>query len=177
MSPDTPHERVIHIVQNTRHANPAFTGGYALRLLSRPMGRIMVAHEVMSACAPHLNPESATATIVEAHDWSFFYRHRGGGLPQPIRVGYTTWKSDLGMKVEQAAQERGLGDRFAFASIRGIASCPQVRALLHACDLFLCCPGPEEGFYLPGLEGLAAGTIVITPDVGGNRAYCRFGEN
>src|SRR5437764_14896723 len=34
MSPDTPHERVIHIVQNTRHANPAFTGGYALRLLS-----------------------------------------------------------------------------------------------------------------------------------------------
>jgi glycosyltransferase involved in cell wall biosynthesis len=24
---------------------------------------------------------------------------------------------------------------------------------------------------------MAAGAIVVTPDVGGNRAYCRFGEN
>jgi hypothetical protein len=172
MSAGHGHERVIHLVQNTRHANPTFANGYAVRLLARPMARIMVAHEVMDACRPHLNPHSASTTIVEAHDWPYFHRRRSGGLSSPIRVAYTTWKSDIGVQVQRAAERR-----YAFRSIRQTASWQEVRDLLHWCDVFLCCPGPEEGFYLPGLEALAAGAIVVTPDVGGNRAYCKFGEN
>jgi glycosyltransferase involved in cell wall biosynthesis len=172
MGGDIAHERVIHLVQNTRHANPAFADGYALRLLARPMARIMVAHEVMDAVRPHLNETSASTTIVEAHDWGFFHRVRRGGLPQRLSVGYTTWKSDLGVRVQ-----RRIGERCAFRSIRRTASWDEVRELLHWSDVFLCCPGPQEGFYLPGLEALAAGALVLTPDVGGNRAYCRFGEN
>jgi hypothetical protein len=174
---ETPHERVIHLVQGKRHADPEFTRGYALRLLSRPMARIMVSAEVASACAPHVNPHSARATIVEGHDWGFFYRYRRGGLGEPVHVGYTTWKSDLGVRVEEAVRAGGMAERFVFHAIRGIASWPQVRALLHACDVFLSSPLAEEGFYLPGLEAMAAGAIVVTPDVGGNRAYCRFGQN
>ena len=30
---------------------------------------------------------------------------------------------------------------------------------------------------MPGLEAMAAGAIVVCSDAGGNRAYCRFGEN
>jgi glycosyltransferase involved in cell wall biosynthesis len=176
MSPDAPHERVIHLVQGTRHANAAFADGYALRLLARPMARIMVSDEVMEACAPHLNGESACKTILDAHDWGFFHRRRDGGLPPVIRVGYTTWKSDAGMEVERISRERG-DQRFEFRSLRGRASWEEIRELLHASDVFLCFPGPEEGFYLPGLEAFAAGAIVVVPDVGGNRAYCRFGEN
>lgn len=41
--------------------------------------------------------------------------------------------------------------------------------------LFL--PAEEEGFYLPALEGMALGTVVICPDVGGNRDYCHAYEN
>jgi glycosyltransferase involved in cell wall biosynthesis len=176
IGPDVAHERVIHIVQNTRHANPEFAGGYATRLLARPMARIMVAHEVTEACAPHLNPESATTTIVEAHDWPFFHRRRASGLPSRLRVGYTTWKSHVGIRVEELIADRH-DRRLMFRSIRRVASWTEVRDLLHWCDVFLCCPGPQEGFYLPGLEALAAGAIVVTPDVGGNRAYARFGEN
>lgn len=172
MSVETPHERVVHLIQNTRHANPAFADGYAVRLLTRPMARIMVSNEVMAACRPHLNERSTTTTIVEGHDWRFFHHQREGGLSAPVRVGYTTWKSDVGVHVQ-----RSLGKGFAFRSIRRTASWAEIRDLLHWCDIFLCCPGPEEGFYLPGLEALAAGALVITPDVGGNRAYCRFGEN
>jgi hypothetical protein len=172
MSPSTPHERVVHLVQNTRHANPTFADGYALRLLARPMARIMVSEQVMDACRPHLNESSPSTTIVEAHDWGFFHRHREGGLSGPVRVAYTTWKSGVGVEVQ-----RSLASRFAFRSIRRTASWHEVRDLLHWCDVFLSCPGPQEGFYLPGLEALAAGAIVVTPDVGGNRAYCRFGEN
>ncbi len=41
--------------------------------------------------------------------------------------------------------------------------------------LFL--PNREEGFYLPALEGMALGTLVICPDCIGNRAYLTPGRN
>ena len=41
--------------------------------------------------------------------------------------------------------------------------------------LFL--PNEEEGFYLPALEGMALGTIVVCPDCIGNRSFCIPGVN
>ena len=41
--------------------------------------------------------------------------------------------------------------------------------------LFL--PNEEEGFYLPALEGMALGTIVVCPDCIGNRSFCLPGVN
>jgi hypothetical protein len=41
--------------------------------------------------------------------------------------------------------------------------------------LFL--PNEEEGFYLPALEGMALGTIVVCPDCVGNRSFCIPGLN
>ena len=38
-------------------------------------------------------------------------------------------------------------------------------------------PNPKEGFYLPGVEAMAAGTLVVCPDCVGNRSYCMDGEN
>jgi glycosyltransferase involved in cell wall biosynthesis len=41
--------------------------------------------------------------------------------------------------------------------------------------LFL--PNEEEGFYLPALEGMALGTIVVCPDCVGNRSFSLPGVN
>jgi glycosyltransferase involved in cell wall biosynthesis len=41
--------------------------------------------------------------------------------------------------------------------------------------LFL--PNEEEGFYLPALEGMALGTIVVCPDCVGNRSFTFPGVN
>ena len=41
--------------------------------------------------------------------------------------------------------------------------------------LFL--PLSEEGFYLPALEGMALGTLVVCPDCIGNRDFCLDGTN
>ena len=41
--------------------------------------------------------------------------------------------------------------------------------------LFL--PLSEEGFYLPALEGMALGTLVVCPDCVGNRDFCIDGTN
>jgi glycosyltransferase involved in cell wall biosynthesis len=38
-------------------------------------------------------------------------------------------------------------------------------------------PNEEEGFYLPALEGMALGTIVVCPDCVGNRSFCLPGVN
>jgi glycosyltransferase involved in cell wall biosynthesis len=35
----------------------------------------------------------------------------------------------------------------------------------------------QEGFYLPALEGMAAGTLVVCPDCIGNRSFCINGLN
>ncbi len=53
---------------------------------------------------------------------------------------------------------------------------PELRELYQWADIFLATPLLDEGFYLPGLEAMAAGAIVISSDAGGNRAYCHFGE-
>jgi len=38
-------------------------------------------------------------------------------------------------------------------------------------------PNRLEGFYIPALEGMALGTLVVCPDSVGNRSFCRDGEN
>jgi hypothetical protein len=167
-------ERIIHLVQNTRHGNPEWLDGLAVRLLARPMARIMITLEVLEACRPYLNPAGPTRVIPEGHDWAFFSRERAGGLSRPIKVGYTTWKSAAGTEVEAALA----GDeRFEFRSIRQTAAWPELRDLYHWCDVFLGFPNRQEGFYLVGLEAMAAGALFVCPDVEGNRAYCRWGEN
>jgi glycosyltransferase involved in cell wall biosynthesis len=38
-------------------------------------------------------------------------------------------------------------------------------------------PLEKEGFYLPALEGMAMGTLVVCPDCLGNRGFCLDGIN
>ncbi len=174
LPPGFDHHRIIHIVQNVRHGNPKWIDGYATRLLARPISRIMISHETMDACRRWLNPRSPTTTIVEGHYWEYFARQRHGGLPETIRVGYTTWKSPVGVRVEELLAD---DERFTFRSIREPAGWTEIAELYHWSDVFLGCPGPEEGFYLVGLEALAAGSLLIMADAVGNRAYARWGEN
>lgn len=174
LPPGSPPERIIHLVQNTRHGNPQWLEGLAVRLLGRPMARLMITQEVLEACRPYLNGASPTRVIPEGHDWPYFHRERHGGLPRRVQVGYTTWKSTVGQEVEEAL----VGDpRFVFRSIRETVAWPELRELYHWCDVFLGFPNPQEGFYLVGLEAMAAGALFVTPDVEGNRSYCRWGEN
>ncbi len=174
MSRWTRHEQVIFIVQNIRWANPKWIGGYGPRLLSRPMARIMTNDVVLESVKPYLNPSSMTEVIMLGNDSAFFAKKRSGSLGRPIRVGYTTWKSGVGDEV--AALLKGSAD-FVFRAIRNPVGWGELRALYHWSDVFLGTPLAEEGFYMPGLEAMAAGAVVISPDAGGNMAYCEFGEN
>ena len=161
-------------MQNVRWANPAFTNGYAVRLLSRPMARIMTNDVVLEAVKPYLNPSSITEVIQLGNDSDFFAKERSGGLGSPIKVGYTTWKSGVG---DEVATLLAGSPEFEFRAIRDPVGWAELRELYHWSDVFLATPLVEEGFYMPGLEAMAAGAVVISSDAGGNRAYCHFGEN
>ena len=170
----TRHEQVIFIVQNVRWANPHWIRGYAVRLLTRPMARIMTNDVVLEATKPYLNEKSMTEVIMLGNDSAFFARGRDGGFGTPLKVGYTTWKSAVGdLVAESLANKAG----FEFRAIREPVGWDELRRLYHWSDVFLATPLAEEGFYMPGLEAMAAGAIVVSPDAGGNRAYCNFSEN
>lgn len=174
LAPDVPHERIVHLVQNVRHADPHWLGGLGRRLLSRPLSRIFTNHLVEEACAPLVHPTSLRTTIPLGHDVEFFRTERSGALGRPIRVAYPTWKSAVGRRVERSLAG---DDRFEFESIEGIVAWPDLRAAYHRADVVLGCPIPQEGVYLPGVEAMAAGALLVIPDAGGNMAYCRFDEN
>jgi len=169
------HEQVIHIVQGVRHANPTFAHGYALRLLTRPMARIVTNDVLLDAVEPYLNKRSLTRVIPLGHHAKFFLKRREGGWGRRIKVAYTTWKSDLGDRVAQGLA--GEAQRFQFRAIRDYVTWKELKTLYQWSDVFLATPRAEEGFYLPGLEAMAAGSLVISPDATGNRAYCDFGTN
>ena len=166
--------RVIHLVQNTRHANAEWHLGFPYLLLHRPITRIYVTAEVAEAVAPLVNPHRPSTTIIEGHDWPYFSAESTRDPGGPLRVGYTTWESAIGDRVADALAD---DDRFTFDAIRGPATWPAIRALYHRCDVWLCAPGPEEGFYLPGIEAMAAQLVVVSALIGGNRAYLRPEEN
>ena len=174
MSRWTRHEQVIFIVQNVRWANPKWIGGYGPRLLSRPMARIMTNNVVLGAVEPYLNPSSMTEVILLGNDHDFFAKERSGGLGRPIKVGYTTWKSGVGDEVATLLER---SPDFEFRAIRNPVGWDELRKLYHWSDVFLATPLAEEGFYMPGLEAMAAGAVVVSPDAGGNMAYCAFGTN
>ena len=48
---------------------------------------------------------------------------------------------------------------------------------LAGASVAVCLPYAEEGFYLPALEAMAAGCLLITLDCIGNRGFCRNGRN
>jgi len=166
-------ERIIHIIQNVRHVNPAWLKAQGSLVLTRPASRISINQIVADTIEPWLDPRGLHRVVNLGHESSYFGKQRTGGLGSPVRVAYTTWKSEIGTRVEEALA----GDGFEFRAIRETASWDELRELYHWADVFLSSPGPEEGMYLPGLEAMAAGCLVVTPDVGGNLAYCRPGEN
>jgi glycosyltransferase involved in cell wall biosynthesis len=50
-------------------------------------------------------------------------------------------------------------------------------ALLARARVTVFLPQEVEGFYLPAIEGMALGTLVVCPDVLGNRSFCRHEQN
>lgn len=160
----SPPRPVINLVQHVRHADPDQP---LYEFLAHPAIRICVSSEVADAI-------NAT-----------------GRVKGPVRV------IENGIDLERMKADRPWDDRHIDVLVIGGKQPAMARAIasslaglerLEVLDRFVprdkllqklantriavCLPHLTEGFYLPALEAMASGCLVVCPDCVGNRGFC-----
>lgn len=163
-----PDVTIVHLVQNVRHENVFFENGIARQLLFKGLFRICITQQVYAVVSKYNISSEMTTVIPHCFDFIFFKNETLSHVPT-LRIGYNTFKSKFGELVQSECLKRNLPVTFLTAN-SGI-SWDNLRDFYFSCDVFLGTPLREEGYYLPGMEALAAGNILICPDAVGNKSY------
>ncbi len=159
---------VINLVQHVRHGN---ANDIRYKFLSRPAIRICVSHEVSLALKKSGQVNGPVITIPAAIDVGYFdgmnsiNRHR-------VFIDGIKNKS-LALNLFDKLNKLSLDCK---VSVNKICREDYIREL-SSCSVFVCLPNFTEGFYLPALEGMMCGAVVVCPDCLGNREYCVDGVN
>lgn len=165
----------INLVQHVRHANPDTE---LWSYLPRRAIRICVSAEVADAIARTGRPRGPVIAIPNATELPPWDPDGAGGRgawesrPRPVAVvGYK--RPELAVLLSKRLRRDGVKhDVLARVLERGA-----FLARLAETRVAVCLPDPTEGFYLPALEAMASGCVVVTLDAVGNRGFCRDGEN
>lgn len=156
---------VINLIQHPRHADPK---SELRSFLKNRAVRICVSEEVADAIKETGEVNGPVFVIANGIDLS--------AIPKVISANER--KIDIlicGLKAPDLAREMHAALANQNRRVHSITDwIPRAEFLQHLADarttLFL--PRPIEGFYLPALEGMACGTVVICPDCYGNRSFC-----
>jgi hypothetical protein len=158
---------VINLIQGVRHADP---GSARCSYLSRPATRICVSQEVADAILATGLVHGPVHVIPAGID--------PAELPPPAL------NRDLGVLIaglKNADLARGVHARLATAGIAAeclLEPLPRRNFLerIARAEVVVTLPVEREGFFLPAIEAMALGTLVVCPDCVGNRSFCRDGE-
>ena len=163
---------IINLIQHVHHANPAHP---LSEFLARRAVRICVSVEVRDAIVATGQVNGPTLVIpngIEAADLP---------LVQPHAERPVDWLI-CGLKEGKSRVAKALGKRLAKEGGRGrveVLTKPLPRAeflaAMAGARRVVLLPRETEGFYLPALEAMALGTLVVCPDCVGNRSFCRDG--
>lgn len=161
--PENAQVPTINLVQGICHADPT-DPRYAF--LDRPAMRICVSQQVADAILSTGKVNGQVFTIPAGLDTTNFpapARQRDiplliAGLKQP----------ELAIKLSKIFSANGVESLCLTTQI------PRAEFLkmLGRAGVTLFLPLRAEGFYLPALEGMALGTLVVCPDSIGNRDFC-----
>ena len=159
---------ILNFIQHVRHAADwSIQSDY----LNRKAIRLCVSQEVADAVEAAgstgptvVIPNGVDVPIIDADDpGARRVDLLIAGLKQPVLAG-------------RAAQRLAAPGRSIEVLTEHVSRADFLDAMRRArVTLFL--PNEEEGFYLPALEGMALGTIVVCPDCVGNRSFCLPGVN
>ena len=165
----------INLVQGVRHARE---GTELHRYLSERAVRICVSRQVSDAVSATGRVAGPVLTIPNGIDVAPF-EPAGDGTPAGYanrRVGAVV----VGYKrpgLARALSERLGADGMDHRLVTETVERSEFLSLLAESRVAVCLPLAEEGFYLPALEAMASGCIVVTMDCVGNRGVCRHDEN
>ena len=165
---DLPNPR-LNLVQHVRHAAP----GHPLRVyLPLRAIRICVSPEVAAAVTDTGEAEGPVLTIPNGTDLPLPPPEAAlRRPPQATIVGYK--EPVLAAALAERLARRGAPHRLLDTFLPR----QQFLDMLLGSAVAVCLPRATEGFYLPALEAMAAGCVVVTLDCVGNRSFCRDGVN
>jgi hypothetical protein len=162
---------IINLVQGLSHSDPqdtkfGFLGHRAIRICCSP--------ETADALRATGRVNGPIFTIANGIDMRLL----------PVPAPHAARQFDLlivGVKAPRLARNLACALNLQYPSIQVLSvtePLPRSAFLkaLGAARTALLLPQPKEGFYLPALEAMMLRTIVLCPDVGGNRSFCRNGE-
>ncbi len=161
---------IINLVQHQRHADHR---SELRNFLKHRAVRICVSEEVATAIKETGIVNGPVHVIPNGIDFSAIPR----GSPLAQR------KIDIlfcGLKAPELARE--VAAAFAGGKLRvqtelNFLPRSEFLGLVSDARVTVFLPRPVEGFYLPALEGMASGTVVVCPDCQGNRSFCIDGAN
>lgn len=155
---------VVNLIQGVRHADPADP---RFPFLTRPAVRICVSPDVareITATGLVNGPVHTIAGGIATDDFPPPAPHRD----IPLLVA----------GAKQPALARAVSDRLRAGGLA--VDCrdaalprPEFLALLARTEVAVLLPLEREGLFLPALEAMALGAIVVCPDCVGNRSFCR----
>lgn len=163
--PDPAPVPVINLVQHVRHAHP---GDPRRPFLRRPAVRICVSEEVAEAILATGDVAGPVHVIPNGID----LENIPCGPRRDVEVLIA------GLKNPAFAAELGRRLEAAGVAVDVIADMrPRGEFLerLSTARVVVTLPTEDEGFFLPALEAMAAGALVVCPDCVGNRGFCLDG--
>ena len=165
----------LNLIQGVRHAHKD-TELY--RYLVERAIRICVSEEVADAISATGRTNGPVLTIPNGIDVAPF---ASVGDSSPARfeerrcpiviIGYKS------PELAQGLSERLHAQRIEHRLVSEFLARNAFLKLLGESRIAVCLPRSEEGFYLPALEAMALGCLVVTLDCIGNRGFCRHDEN
>jgi hypothetical protein len=158
---------VINLIQGTRHAE---RNDERRQFLSRPAIRICVSEEVAAAIKQTGEVNGPVHVIPNAIDLD--------SLPIPpisrdIGILVMGAKNPL-FAVELTERLESIGA--SPLCLNKFIPRNELLLLLARCKIAVTLPYEQEGFFLPALEAMALGSILVCPDCIGNRSFVRNGE-
>ena len=161
---------IINLIQHVRHAdpeNPRYT------FLKHKAIRICVSEEVAQVLRASRQVEGPLFVIP--------YGLPSKSFPQPIP--FAQKDLDILIVANKRPKLGRLMRLFLWRPGRRVYLLdkqvlrPIFLTLLKRAKMTLFLPHAAEGFYLPALEGMAVGTLVLCPDCIGNRSFCQTNWN
>ena len=165
----------INLIQGIQHVRE---GSERYGYLAERAIRVCVSQEVADAIAATGRPRGPVLTVPNGTDVAPF-EPAGEGSP----AGYAKRHfpvTILGYKNPDLAGDlsrRLHGEGVEHLHLRRFLDRGTWLGLLAETRVAVCLPYAEEGFYLPALEAMASGCIVVTLDCIGNRGFCRHDES
>ena len=160
---------VVNLVQHVRHADPKSN---RFQFLCRKAIRICVSEEVAQALRETGLTQGPLIVIPNGLDLESLPASNGATRNVDVLI-VALKQPDLGEELERRLKQPGR--RIDVLSERLPRSEFLSRIQQAKTTVFL--PNQTEGFYLPALEGMALGTLVVCPDCVGNRSFCLPGYN